>query len=131
MKAREQVLTVVHVEDEPQHQLALKRILSYDARFKLIAELTSGQHALKICPETRPDFIIVDTNFLDMSGVECASQLIKLCPTSAIISTSVSNDPQIEQEMLLAGVRYFMSKPFVDMGVIDTLINIDKTRRQS
>jgi DNA-binding NarL/FixJ family response regulator len=127
----ERVLTVVHVEDDPGHQLGLKRILSYDARFKLIAELTTGQDAVRICPGIFPDFIIINTNFIDMSGVYCASQLLMLCPTSAIISTSVSNDPAIEQAMMLAGVRYFMSKPFFGSHVIDTLINIDKIRRES
>jgi DNA-binding NarL/FixJ family response regulator len=133
--ALERVLSIVLCYDDDgfiaNHYKYLTKILANYSYFKLLAQAHSGKDALIICPATHPDFIIVDINVPDMTLLELVTQLIELCPTSTIITASISDSADYMQEMMLAGVRYFLQKPFDEWVVHHTLISIDRYRRQN
>lgn len=98
------------VDDQPIHLQVLYRALS--AEHQLFVA-TSGEQALKVAREQRPDLVLLDVVMPDMDGFEVLHQFkssAELTDVPVIFVTAHGGD-DIETQCLQAGAVDFISKP--------------------
>jgi protein-histidine pros-kinase len=105
--------TVLYVEDNVSNLMLVEQILKNRAGIGL-RHTPSGQEALRIAAEERPDLILLDLNLPDMEGTDVFEQLQNDESTSHIPVVIVSADATQAQikRMIAAGARAYLTKPF-------------------
>lgn len=101
--------TILVVDDEPQIRRVLRATLSghgYD-----VVEAKSGEEAIKVVLQERPDLILLDVNMPGMSGLE-ACRKIRLSFEGPIIMVTVRNAEQDKVVALDSGADDYVVKPF-------------------
>jgi CheY-like chemotaxis protein len=98
---------VLVVEDNGALRFALKVMLEYEPNVERIETVASGEHALSIAPELKPDVVVTDSGLPGLSGEEVAGRLREMCPGARIISFSGSDNaaPWADEKITKAGAN--------------------------
>ena len=104
-------IKILLVDDIAETRESIKKLLAFENDFKVIGSAGNGREGVDLAKELRPDIIIMDINMPDMDGLEAASLVTKAVPTAGVIMMSVQNDSDYMQRAMLAGARFFLSKP--------------------
>lgn len=84
---------VLVVEDNGALRFALRVMLEYEPDVDQVETVASGEHALRVAPDLKPDVVVTDSGLPGLSGEEVASELREMCPGARIISFSGSDNP--------------------------------------
>lgn len=101
--------TVLVVDDEPQIRRALAANLK--AREYEVLQASTGEEALRLAAERRPDVVILDIGLPGMDGIEVVHG-IRGWSEVPIIMLSVRRDESDKVEALDAGADDYLTKPF-------------------
>lgn len=85
-------------------------ILNTDARFKVIAESGSGEEAVELARELRPEIVIMDINLPGMNGIEATQLIRKYSPSSKILGVSLHTQPTYARKMIQKGAMGYVTK---------------------
>jgi pilus assembly protein CpaE len=106
-----EIIKVVLVDDVAETRESIKKLLAFEQDFKVIGTASNGREGVEVAKDLKPDIVIMDINMPDMDGLEAASRITKAVPTVGVIMMSVQNDQDYLQRAMLAGARFFLSKP--------------------
>jgi len=84
---------VLVVEDNGALRFALRVMLEYEPYVERVETVPSGEHALRIAPDLKPDVVVTDTGLPGLSGEEVAARLRSMFPNARIISFSGHDGP--------------------------------------
>ena len=89
-----------------------RQYVESDSRFQVLHVLKSGQEALGVLEQCRPDLIILDYYTPAMDGMEFVDRLHARGQYPSIIMVTSANDREIVQGLLSRGVLDYLVKPF-------------------
>jgi two-component system response regulator AlgR len=81
-------LKILIVDDEPPARDRLKRLLEEMADCRCVGEAGTGQEAVKLADELKPDVVLLDIRMPGMDGVEAARHLAEFETPPAVIFTT-------------------------------------------
>lgn len=126
--------TVLVVDDVPVNILLVKGMLS-KLKFNVISA-NSGLQALELLQRTRADIILMDIMMPGMNGFE-ATKAVRANPATSdipvIILSALNSDSDIK-EGLEAGANEFITKPFIQERIVNSIINqisLSESRRNN
>jgi DNA-binding NarL/FixJ family response regulator len=112
------IIRVLTVDDHDLVRKGLAAILSTEPGMQLVAEASTGQDAVRLHRQYRPDVTLMDLRLPDQTGIEATRQIRGECPDAKIlILTSYDGDQDIYRA-LEAGVRGYLLKEMVHAEVI-------------
>ena len=89
---RKEKITVLIVENIPQMQKQLKKLLSLIENVEVVAELTTSQAAVEEIRESKPEVALVDLNLPDMNGIKLVEIIRREFPfTQALLLSQDKN----------------------------------------
>jgi pilus assembly protein CpaE len=106
------VIKVLIVDDIPETRDHLSRLLSLEDGIDVAGGAGSGEEAIQMAMEVRPDVVVMDINMPGMDGVAAAEIISQRLPASPIIMMSVHGEAEQLKRSLTAGAREFLVKPF-------------------
>jgi len=106
------VIKVLIVDDIPETRDHLSRLLGLEREIDVVGTAGSGEEAIRVAMELRPDVIVMDINMPGMDGVAAAEIISQRLPTSPIIMMSVHGEAEQLKRSISAGAREFLVKPF-------------------
>lgn len=106
------MIKVLIVDDIPETRDHLTRLLSLEQEIDVAGTAGSGEEAIRLAMDVRPDVIIMDINMPGMDGVAAAEIISQRLPTSPIVMMSVHGEAEQLKRSLTAGAREFLVKPF-------------------
>jgi pilus assembly protein CpaE len=106
------VIKVLIVDDIPETRDHLSKLLSIEEGIDVAGGAGSGEEAIQVAMELRPDVVVMDINMPGMDGVAAAEIISQRLPTSPIIMMSVHGEAEQLKRSLTAGAREFLVKPF-------------------
>jgi pilus assembly protein CpaE len=115
------IIKILLVDDMPEAREGIKKLLQFEQEFKVIGTAGNGREGVAQAKELKPDIVIMDINMPDMDGLEAAGQITKAMPMVGVIMMSVQDDSDYLQRAMLAGARFFLTKP-PDMDKLYTTI---------
>lgn len=106
------MIKVLIVDDIPETRDHLSRLLSLEDGIDVAGGAGSGEEAIQMAMEIRPDVVVMDINMPGMDGVAAAEIISQRLPASPIIMMSVHGEAEQLKRSLTAGAREFLVKPF-------------------
>lgn len=106
------MIKVLIVDDIPETRDHLSRLLGLERDLDVAGTAGSGEEAIKVAMELRPDVVVMDINMPGMDGVAAAEIISQRLPTSPIIMMSVHGEANQLKRAISAGAREFLVKPF-------------------
>jgi pilus assembly protein CpaE len=106
------VIHVLIVDDIAETREHLARLLGLEREIDVAGMAASGEEAIRLAMELRPDVILMDINMPGMDGIAATEAISQRLPSSAIIMMSVHGEAEHLKRAMLAGAREFLVKPF-------------------
>jgi pilus assembly protein CpaE len=106
------VIKVLIVDDIPETRDHLTRLLGFEQEIDVAGTAGSGEEAIRLSMDLRPDVIVMDINMPEMDGVAAAEIISQRLPGSPIIMMSVHGEADQLRRAIAAGAREFLVKPF-------------------
>jgi two-component system, NarL family, response regulator LiaR len=106
--ARPPPITVALVDDEQLTRVALAHALSRSG-LELVGEAATGDDAIELVVDVRPDVVLMDLQLRGMSGVHAIEQLGLLAPTSRVLVLTRSEQNRVV-EAIIAGAHGYILK---------------------
>lgn len=117
-------ITILLVDDIAETRESIKKLLAFEQEFKVIGSASNGREGVEKAKELEPDIVIMDINMPDMDGLEAAGLITKSVPAVGVIMMSVQDDPDYMQKAMLAGARFFLTKPVNMDQLYSTIRNV-------
>ena len=126
------MIKVLIVDDIPETRDHLSRLLGLERDLDVAGTAGTGEEAIKVAMDLRPDVIVMDINMPGMDGVQAAEIISQRLPTCPIIMMSVHGEVDQLKRAISAGAREFLVKPFSGdefSASIRTVFERELTRR--
>ncbi|MFF9011930.1 response regulator [Streptomyces sp. NPDC014870] len=112
---------VVLVDDQPLVRAGLRVLVADSAGLEIVGEAGTGDQAVRLAQELRPDVVVMDIRMPGMNGIE-ATALITAGPSPArVLVLTTFDDDEYVYGALRAGASGFLVK---DMDLDDILAAI-------
>jgi two-component system response regulator NreC len=98
------------VDDHDVVRAGLKSFLESQDGLIVVAEARTGEEAINISLETRPNVVIMDITMPEMSGLEATRRLKAVYPDCQVLALTVHQEKQYFFEMLAAGATGYITK---------------------
>ena len=113
-------MDILVVDDALFLRKILRDILTRNG-FNVIGEATDGQDAVEKYIELRPDIVTMDITMPRLNGIDAMKQILQKHPEAKVIMCSAMGREDFQKEALDAGAVDFITKPFVEENIVDTI----------
>lgn len=103
-------IRIILVDDHELVRKSWKLLLENNPRFRVIADCDTGNEAIELTRELKPDILLVDINMSPVNGFTVTEKVLEIAPATRIIGLSVSNQPKYAQRMFELGARGYLTK---------------------
>ena len=102
-------MRVIVADDQAVFRDVARDVLGELPEFELIAEAASGREALELAVELKPDLVLLDVRMPDIDGIETATRLSEIVPSSVVVLISVE-EPRDVPAARSCGAATFVRK---------------------
>ena len=106
------MIKVLIVDDIAETRDHLTKLLAMEQTVEVAGSASSGEEAIQMAMDFRPDVVVMDINMPGMDGIAAAELISQRLPQVAIIMMSVHGEAEQMRRSLQAGAREFLVKPF-------------------
>jgi DNA-binding NarL/FixJ family response regulator len=103
-------ISILITDDHKLIREAWALVLNTDPRFEVIAEVSSGEEAIEVSKQLRPDIVILDINLPGINGMEAIPLIRKFSPGSKILGVSLHTQPTFARKMMQNGASGYITK---------------------
>ena len=79
------MLSIILIDDEPLARSRLKRLLEEIGDCEILAEGGSGEDAIRLSEELRPDLVLLDIRMPGLDGLQAAHRIHQLDPEPVVV----------------------------------------------
>lgn len=108
--SRKKPIKVALVEDQQKVRESWTQLINSFRDFTCICACTTGEEALRIIPQEKPDVVLMDIFLPRMSGIECNVRLKALLPQIQIVILTAMDDQELVFMALEAGADGYLLK---------------------
>lgn len=104
------MITVLIVDDHELVRAGIRSLLASVSGVKVIAEAASGEEAVKIAREKRPNVVLMDVRMPGIGGLEATRKLLRADPDVKVIVLTVCDEEPFPSKLLQAGAAGYLTK---------------------
>lgn len=101
---------VLIADDDDRFRMVVSALLSGNDEIHVVGEAAGGREAVRQAQELVPDLVMLDVRMPDMDGLEAASVIHRMLPTTKIVMLTVSDEEEDVYEALKAGASGYLLK---------------------
>ncbi len=98
------------VDNHTLFRQGLVSLLQSEPGYDVIGEASSGEEAVRVVPELRPDVVLMDVKMPGIGGVEATHRLMEANPEERILMLTVSEEEENLFAAIQAGARGYILK---------------------
>ncbi|PZR26886.1 MAG: DNA-binding response regulator [Citrobacter freundii] len=122
-------VTILLVDDHKLIRDSWSFILNSDPRFTVIGETSSGEEAIQIAAQKKPEIILMDVNMSPVNGFDATKQIQKISPESKVIAVSMHTMPAYAKRMLQLGAMGYVTKNSSKEEMIAAIIEVSEGKK--
>ncbi len=119
-------IRLVLVDDHDIVRTGLKTYLDTQPDMQVVAEASSGEEAILLARQERPDVMIMDIAMEGMNGLEATRRIKMISPECRVLALTVHADKQHFFEMLAAGAEGYVTKQAAAEDLVDAIRTISE-----
>lgn len=121
-------IRVLIVDDVAETREQLRKLLSFDADIQVVAMVGSGEEAIKVVAEARPDVVLMDINLPGIDGITATGKLLEVMPATQVVMLSVQGESDYMRRAMMAGARDYLTKPPSADELLDAIHRMAKLK---
>ena len=104
------MIEIMLVDDDDLVRTGIKRMLADIPGIKVVAEANSGEDAIKLGRELRPNVVLMDVKMPGIGGFEATRKLVRLDPDIRVLIISSCDDDVYPSRLLQMGASGYLTK---------------------
>jgi two-component system, NarL family, invasion response regulator UvrY len=104
------MINVVIVDDHTLVRAGMKRLLEDVPDIKVVGEADSGETAISVVKEKKPDVVLMDLKMPGIGGLDATRRLIRINPKLKIIVVTVCRAGPFPDRLVRAGAAGYITK---------------------
>lgn len=104
------MIKILIVDDHELVRAGLRLLLELKSEFKVVAEASSGEEAVRFCRKEAPDIVLMDVNMPGIGGLEATKQIVRLPESPRVICLSMHTQNPIPSKVMEMGAFGFITK---------------------
>ncbi len=122
-------ISIILVDDHKLIRDSWSFILNSDSRFTVVGETNSGEEAIEIVKNVKPDIILMDVNMAPVNGFDATRQIMKLSPSSKVIAVSMHTMPAYAKRMMQLGAMGYVTKNSSKDEMIKAILEVNEGKK--
>ncbi|KPJ89377.1 MAG: hypothetical protein AMJ53_15805 [Gammaproteobacteria bacterium SG8_11] len=123
------MIKVTIVDDHELVRSGIIRILKDEPDLEVVAEASSGEEAIQLVKQYKPDVVLMDVNMPGIGGFEATRKLIQMYPDLKVIVVTIHVDDPFPSRMLQAGAMGYLTKGCGVDEIINAIREVNTGRR--
>jgi pilus assembly protein CpaE len=103
-------VSVLVVDDQLPFRLAGRAVIRRTDGFELVGEAASGEEAVSMVGQLRPDLVLMDINMPGINGIEATRQIIETAPSTVVFLCSTYQLADLPADATTSGARAYVNK---------------------
>jgi DNA-binding NarL/FixJ family response regulator len=103
-------ITVLITDDHALVRQCWSIVLNESKQFRVVAECSNAEDAIKKAGEMKPEIIMMDINLPDMDGIEATRVIKEFLPDVKILGVSLHAQPAYAAKIIKAGAMGYITK---------------------
>jgi DNA-binding NarL/FixJ family response regulator len=104
------MISVSIVEDDRRVRESLCILINGADKTRCVSSHSSGEEALAVIPQKKPDVVLMDINLPGMTGIECVRRLKAQMPKLQVLMLTMYEDDEKVFQSLVAGASGYLVK---------------------
>jgi two-component system invasion response regulator UvrY len=104
------MVKILLVDDHELVRSGIRLILERVAGFVVVAEVKSGEDAIRYCRKDAPDIVLMDVNMPGIGGLEATKQIVRMSENTRVICLSMHAENPIPAKVMQMGASGFITK---------------------
>ena len=122
-------ITILLVDDHRLIRDSWSFILNSDPRFSVISETSSGEEAIEIAKEKKPQVILMDVNMSPVNGFDATKQILRDSPETKVIAVSMHTLPAYAKRMIQIGAMGYVTKNSSKEEMMTAIVEVNSGRK--
>jgi len=120
------MISVAIVEDDRGTRQNLELLIGEAPGFRCLCACSSGEEAIRVIPQAKPEVVLMDIQLPNLSGIECAAKLKQLIPAIQIIMITKYGDTENIFKALRAGAAGYLLKRSAPDEVLQAIQEVQR-----
>lgn len=116
-------MRVLVCDDHPVYRAGLRMLLT-EMGYEVVGEADSGESAVELATQLRPDVVVMDVSMPGIGGVEATRRIVATCPESDVLALTMHDDPRVVGTMLRAGAGGYLLKGAGHAEIAAALVSV-------
>ena len=104
------MINILLVDDHDLVRIGIRRLLSDVRGFQVVGEAKSGEEAVMVVRDLKPDIILMDVKMPGIGGLEATRKLLRVYAEAKIIIVTIYGDEPFPSRLLQAGASGYITK---------------------
>ena len=120
------MISVAIVEDDKGTRRNLELLIGEAPGFRCLCACDSGEEAIRVIPQAKPEVVLMDIHLPNLSGIECAARLKQLLPALQIIMITKYSDTEKVFKALRAGAAGYLLKRSAPEEILEAIEEVQR-----
>ncbi|CDF84632.1 UvrY/SirA/GacA family response regulator transcription factor [Pseudomonas sp. QL9] len=104
------MIKVLVVDDHDLVRTGISRMLADIDGLQVVGQADSGENALKLARELKPDVVLMDVKMPGIGGLEATRKLLRSQPDVRVLAVTVCEDDPFPTRLMQAGASGYLTK---------------------
>jgi len=116
-----ETIKIALIDDHKLFREGVKRILSFESSFEVVAEGGDGKEVNELVESHRPDIVLMDINMPEINGIEATKSLLNNYPGTKVIILSIHDDENYVTHALQSGAQGYLLKEIDTESLLEAI----------
>jgi two-component system response regulator NreC len=112
---------ILIADDHGVLRAGLTALLNAEPDMEVVGEADSGEEALRLAAELRPDLVLMDLNMPESGGIEATRRFAELLPDVRVLILTMHEENGLVQEAMRAGAAGYILKRAVKTELVNAI----------